>query len=125
MCLRGEKLPSAARTWASLGAFESRSLSHSGAGFHQGFCPWTDSSCRAETLSGKALKKARSSNTSLVPPHELPLSGTFYGPTLLFLVESAVLNERGTGESSLCHLFRRGMHSALCSLGPVGDSIRG
>lgn len=95
MCLRGEKLPSAARTWASLGAFESFSLSHSGAGFHQGFCPSTDSSCRAETLSGKALKKARSFCASLVPPHELPLSGTSYGPTLLFLVESAVLKERG------------------------------
>lgn len=96
MCLRGEKLPSAARTWASLGAFESRSLSHSGAGFHQGFCPSTDSSCRAETLSGKALKKARSSNTSLVPPHELPLSGTSYGPTLLFF--SRKCSPQGDGD---------------------------
>lgn len=91
--------------------FESRSLTHSGAGFHQGFCPsTTDSLCRAETLSGKPLEKIRSFCTSLVPPHELPLSGTPYGPTLLFLVESAVLKERGTGESSLCLLFLRGIH---------------
>lgn len=93
--------------------FESRSVTHSGAGFHQGFCPSTDSTdspSRAETLSGKLLEKIRSFCTSLVPPHELPLSGTPYGPTLLFLVESAVLKERGTGESSLGLLFLRGIH---------------